>query len=167
MEDKKDVKSSEAAALSHDFKARRRLLKASAAAPLIATLGPNAALAQGSLTCATKGLDDAALQNLPPVTPSDDNAVRRLGSCWEKNNRATVWEVPKGSGQFYPSDGGMIEQDFPNGYVPRDCYFLEFFAVLPDGSVQSQGTYPQPAAGNVLADSCWTSINVAGQFAIN
>ena len=146
---------------------RRRLLKASAAAPLIATLGPRAALAQGSLTCATKGLEDTALQTSLPVTASDDNAVRRLGTCWEKNNRPTVWEVPKGTGQYYSSDGGLVPMEFPSGFVPRDCYFLEFFSVQQDGSVQRVGTYPQPATGSVLADSCWASIAIDGQFTIN
>ena len=65
MFNQKDIKSKKNELSESDFKARRRLLKASAAAPLIVTLSPNAALAQGSLTCAQKNAADTGLPNYP------------------------------------------------------------------------------------------------------
>ena len=68
MSNQKDIESKKVALTEADFKARRRLLKVSAAAPLIATLSPNAALAQaqGSLTCAQKNKVDTNLQDVDP-----------------------------------------------------------------------------------------------------
>lgn len=172
--DKMDMKDKGKGGLNNDFKVRRRLLKASAAAPLIATLSPNTALAQGSLTCANKGLEDRVLQGETAldfkdyaVSATKDNAVRELGTCWVKENGKTVWEVPKGSGNYIPDGNFSVPGNMPDNYTGTDCYFLRFFNVLGDGSVQTLGTYPQPATGDVLAGSCWTSIAVDGQFTIN
>lgn len=164
----------EASAVTTDFKARRRLLKASAAAPLIATLAPNAALAQGSLMCAQRGLDDVALQNAPGVVSTDDNAVRVLGTCWTRTRPSdgeliTRYEVPKASGNYFRPNGRPVNN--PNFSTRRfdgeDCYFLQYFNVLSDGSAQAVGAFPATSSGDVIAESCWTSITVAGQFRID
>ncbi|MEH6571503.1 MAG: hypothetical protein V7709_20640, partial [Halioglobus sp.] len=119
----------------------------------------------------TKGLGDGALQGLEntlPVSPSNDNAVRVLGTCYVKDKKPTVWEVPKGSKNYIVSDGTPLSPSFPNAsYASSDCYFLQFFNVLEDGSIQSIATYPQPTTGVVVADSCWMSMDVSGQFTIN
>jgi hypothetical protein len=142
----------------NDFKTRRRLLKASAAAPLIATLVPGTALAQASISCAQKSEDYVPLQGLPPATAADDSAVRREGILWthDTDTDKNIYEV---GGQFYQVKN-LSSTSAPNSdYTSSPHFFVEYYTVSPvDGSISSVGTYPATMQGTLVADSCWTSI---------
>ena len=70
MADNKDIEKARNNGQGEDFRARRRLLKASAVAPLIGTLSPGAVLASASTQCDIKD------NSFPDVVSVDDNALR-------------------------------------------------------------------------------------------
>ena len=169
-----------------DFEGRRRLLKASAAAPLIASLSPNCALAATSLTCAEKGLNpNSGLQDAPPVQIDfiddgsfvRDAAYRLPGTCHvpkgnhahnaasRGNGKNVIYEIDGVSGYFYMDGSSADPEDITgSSYTAYKCYFVEYFAVDEQtGGVyrQSPGVYPFQASGDVVSGTCLASIGLA------
>lgn len=160
VSDKNTAGSKTGANGERDFDLRRRLLKASAAAPLVATLAPNSALAVASATCVDKNQQNAILQDSPKVAdaPTADTAVRMRVDFYEvKPNKAgqssSYYTI---NGSSYTADGNPYSPGPPGHYLPRaDKYVLTYFN--PDGS--QAGFYPVQRSGTVLSGSCWASIN--------
>ncbi len=173
MANHKDIENAQNNGQEEDFKARRRLLKASAAIPLIGTLSPGAALAQASTQC------DANGTNFEPVVAADDKALRVLAQYWEAkhNNRGNdlgndLYEVNQ---RYYDALTG--DEVFPepkrggnglHGYKHKgQRYVLCYVDVEKDpatGKIMSQrpqitGFFPQRNTfGTAMSDSCWDSI---------
>ncbi|RLQ20745.1 hypothetical protein DWB85_15950 [Seongchinamella sediminis] len=164
--------------MSDEFKARRRLLKASAAAPLIATLTPNASAALGSVAqCALNGIDDGSLQGTAEITTTEDflsnnrTAVRCEGIIYTKNDKTPIYRVPADSVDYYYSDTGYSVPDnkIPNknsdnvGWAEQPAWFLQRFNIAADGSFtppEGKVFFLAPD-GHAIAGTCWTSIMAA------
>lgn len=169
MADHKDTGKAQSSGQEENFKARRRLLKASAVVPLIGTLSPGAALAATSTQCDMDG------NTFPPVVTADDKALRVQAVYWKAkpNNPANdmyqvgekCYDAQSGQ-QIYPEfsrDGSRIKGYRNMG--PR--YVLCYVDVGRDpstGDVTSQhiqitGFFPQQNTfGTAISDSCWDSI---------
>ena len=174
MSDMMETKGKDISVLSDEFKTRRRLLKASAAAPLIATLSPNAAAAIGSVgQCALNGIEDDAIQSAEPITATPDKVVRVHGLIYTKgnnNNTQTIYRVPSDAQDYYDSDFNYLSSPpndllSGNSWTEESGYFLRLFHINEDGSLMSptDGTtfFRAPADSYALAATCWTSIMAA------
>jgi hypothetical protein len=173
LSNQKDIENKKIETTETDFKARRRLLKASAAAPLIVTLSPNAALAQGSLTCAEKNEADDGLQAAPTMVDglfASDQAVRRPVALFHHpgapaNGKPDLYFI---DGEYYTEDGVPTD---PGGYkeLPDPVWVVEYFDVLPDGTSCSLGLWPAVQPGfdtTVLSISCEASIGMISSCSI-
>ncbi len=156
-----------------DLEARRRLLKASAAAPLIATLTPSSALALSSAAaCSRGGKDDLSGEKYATFTddPHADSAVRRRVDCWTKNKGPGPKEVYLIDGNYYDGHGGYASvspDKLRDNYTHSDKYVLVMFDVSGSGAVE-KGSWPMVKSGKEgmkgtpLSGSCWASINGTG-----
>jgi hypothetical protein len=169
LTDHKDIENARNNGQEEDFKARRRLLKASAAIPLIGTLSPGAALAQASTQC------DANVTNFESVVAADDKALRVQAEYWQSkrdNNANDLYEVNQ---RYYDALTGR--EVFPRpknngtglrGYEHKgQRYVLCYVDVEKDpqtGQIISErpqitGFFPQRNTfGTAMSDSCWDSI---------
>lgn len=165
MADHKDIENAQSSGQEENFKARRRLLKASAVVPLIGTLSPGAALAAASTQC------DMAANTFPPAVVADDNALRVNAVFWEsKSGSGHMYQV---QGRYYDEMSGQEVYPTPNsrgrirGYkagVPK--YVLAYVDVGRDTStgdvthgVKVTGFFPQQNSfGTAMTESCWASM---------
>lgn len=164
-----EVQPSQDARLSASDATRRRLLKASAAAPLAATLTPNAAFALSSaVQCA------ANTENYSPVAdhPEADKAVRRQATYFHrkrdrKSGPRTLVQI---DGELYTESGRSVS--LPDNKLHKrydrgdDKYLLEYFDVDGEGILGSgpfRGKrfqhYAVSHEATPLTVSCMTSIN--------
>ena len=170
MADHKDIEKARNKGQKEDFKARRRLLKASAAIPLIGTLSPGAALAAASTQCDINGND------FEPVVVADDNALRVEAQYWKSKNNNLANDLYEVNQRFYDALTGA--EVFPeaksggggglHGYKSEgQRYVLAYVDVERDpatGKIISQqpqitGFFPRSnTGGTAMADSCWDSI---------
>lgn len=159
---------------------RRRLLKASAAAPLIATLSPRYVMAQASVACDQKD------NNFKPVAFVDDSALRAMAHEYVKKSNSSMKYYMVGDSAFaengrsvprwFKMDGAVTtEVEDPRnrsgkipGYVDNGpCYVLCYVDVDRDekGQVESvviSSFHPESvegANGVSISDSCWASLN--------
>ncbi|MEE4108580.1 MAG: hypothetical protein V2I24_04490 [Halieaceae bacterium] len=159
---------------------RRRLLKASAAAPLIATLAPNAATAMTSVSCEQKTVfsrdNDGAFDPATDTAADPKNAggfVRRMAERYDPlpNNSSgetrTVYRVPgeglwtaDGVQVYLTSKGGDINKnDYPTS--GQTVWVVRYYSVNMTGDDASPtGFFPQKQAYNQpLSGSCLMSID--------
>lgn len=169
MADHKDIERARNGGQEEDFKARRRLLKASAAIPLIGTLSPGAALAAASTQCDVNGVD------FESVVAADDKALRVQADYWQAEGDNPANDMYQINDRYYDAETG--EEVFPeskngggglDGYK-RDGtrYVLCYVDVERDPSTgkiisespQITGFFPQRNTfGTAMSDSCWDSI---------
>ena len=168
MTDHNDIENTEGRGQDTDFKVRRRLLKASAAAPLIGTLSPGAALAAASTQC------DINENNFPEVVTADDRALRVIATYWRAHNDNVGNDLYEVGGLHYDSvDGSTVSPEYlPNGKMQGyknegTRYVLCYVDIGRDPStgdinsqqVQITGFYPQQNTfGTAISDSCWDSV---------
>lgn len=169
MADHKDIENARNNGQEEDFKARRRLLKASAAIPLIGTLSPGAALAAASSQCDLDGTTS------PEVVMADDKALRMHAVYFEAKHDNLANDIYQVGDRYYDAENGLeVAPDFTGksgvirGYrkgVPR--YVLCYVDVARDpytGDVISQrveitGFFPQQNTGGTeISDSCMASM---------
>jgi len=155
-----------------DFRARRRLLKASAAVPLIGTLAPGSTLAGGRAATSTQ-CDLKQGKYYEKVVKYDDHALRAQARFWKSNSyyRDSLYEI---SGKYYSAVDGQREyprlrgdgtprnySDYGQRYVL--CY-VDVGRHSETGMIYSEdvriaGVYPQRNTGGyAMSDSCWDSI---------
>jgi len=166
---------------------RRRLLRASAAAPLIATLAPNSAMAMASAACDVKLFErDLQMPFVEEGTDEQQGGVLRVQAVKftrrpnVSTGPSTVYAVPDRSGRFFDGDTG--DEVFPafSGLpigAPPDAetiraqdydregvvWLLRQFDVdAAGGVVYDKGFFPQPKSGQALSHSCLTSIDPDG-----
>lgn len=147
---------------------RRRLLKASAAAPLAATLMPNAAFALSSAVQCAKADND--YQRVQPDLDADKAVRRPVMMYRKKNGKDGPDRLFKVGGEMYRSNGNMHDisnRRLRNRYRQgEERYVLEYFDVDQEGVI-GQGPFPgksfqgyttSPEA-TPLSMSCYASIN--------
>lgn len=157
---------------------RRSLLKASAAAPVVATLQTGSAWAMAStIQCVVQ---DAAQPDRPDDTgeferATDDGWVRQAVNKWYVRNASNIPKIlydVDGNGRdgiLYNANGdpknGSSFTDDPNFATnPETVYVVTAFE--PQGSpvtnATDEGSWPKNQFDNVshqpLTDSCWTSV---------
>jgi hypothetical protein len=170
LADHKDIENARNNGQEEEFKARRRLLKASAAIPLIGTLSPGAALAATSTQC-----DVNIGSNFEPVVAADDKALRVLAQYWEAKHSNLANDLYEVNQKYYDALTG--NEVFPesksggnglHGYKHiGQRYVLCYVDVEKDpatGKIISEqpqitGFFPQRNTfGTAMSDSCWDSI---------
>ncbi|MGB1139480.1 MAG: hypothetical protein ACPG1A_01205 [Halioglobus sp.] len=170
MADQMDNVDSKTEKLEQDFKARRRLLKASAAVPLIGTLAPGSTLAGGQAATSTQC--DLKSGKYDKVTKYDDHALRARARYWKSKGSAdNLYEI---AGKFYSAYDGrrqyprLKSNGNPRHYRDRGTrYVLCYVDVgrygdtgkIRSNDVKIAGVYPQRnTGGKPMSDSCWDSI---------
>lgn len=156
--------------LEQDFRARRRLLKASAAVPLIGTLAPGSTLAGGQAATSTQC--DLKQGGFEKVKKYDDHALRAQARLWKSRDYGSnLYEV---AGKYYSEYDGrrvyprMDRDGRPKGYSDGGrryvlCY-VDVGRYGDTGKIRSDdvsiaGIYPQRNTGGYpMTDSCWDSI---------
>ena len=157
---------------------RRRLLKASAAAPLIATLAPNSATAMASVSCEAKTVfsrtDDGEFDPATDAASDPQLAggfVRRQAERFDplqgSSETRTVYHVPgeglwtaDGDRVYLTSNGGDINKsDYPQSGDP--VWVVRYYRVNMAGDDASPtGFFPQRQTSNQpLSGSCLASID--------
>ena len=170
MVDRNDMADTNKDSQKQNFAARRRLLKASAAVPLIGTLAPGSTLAATSTQCDLEKGDSSSWKN---VTSYDDNALRARAHYWKSTNynyRSDCYEI---GDKFYDADTGQqiyptLRYGVPRGYSDGGTrYVLAYVEVsrygetgmIDHNDVRIAGVYPQRQTGGyAMSDSCWDSI---------
>lgn len=171
--DKDNLKEATGSADSADA-LRRRLIKASATAPLVATLTPNSALALSSAAGACAGGDFSNKKFLDNGNSiNGDTAVRQAVPYWQKKPRHN----PDWANKLYLIDGEYWDQrgrshncsepGLTQDYDTDTAYVLALFDVSNGEAdfvglwpkVQIDSTYATPMTG-----SCWTSLNGGDLF---
>jgi len=143
--------------------ARRMLLKASASAPLIASLAPNPAAAMVSASCDEKILDDPT----PPVPVTDErpgqNSVMRVAT-----ETFTLDDGEGGEITFYRVGGNVYDSAWQPTTLPDAAvstgthYRLAYFSVDKTNGVVTRGDldfFGPRSAGQPLTGSCAMSID--------
>jgi hypothetical protein len=164
----KDIENARNNRQEDHFKARRRLLKASAAAPLIGTLSPGAALASASTQC------DINETNFPEAVSVDDKALRVVSTYWKANNDNigndlyqvgdTYYDAEDGSPVVPDRNGGGRIKGYKNEGTRYVLCYVDIARDSQSGDVDFQqvrilGFYPQQNTfGTAISDSCWDSI---------
>ncbi len=147
---------------------RRRLLKASAAAPLLASMAPNAALAMASATQCAGGDFNNRRGN-----PDRDSATRRAVPFYRlppdldrvPGLARTLFDI---DGVYYNGAGrtfATTEQELLGySYEKGETYVLALFDVTGE-SAELAGYWPQiprsafnDSTATPLSGSCWTSL---------
>lgn len=164
---------------------RRRLIKASATTPLIATLTPSSALALSSAAnCAggdfsnkkfTKNGSSIIVDDDGKIIGGGDNAVRQAVDYWQKVGP----NVPGLPNKVYLIDGLLYDQagnSYPktdenmaklnsSAYEADTAYVLALYDVS-DGEVTYAGLWPKVQIDDTYATpmtgSCWTSLAIGG-----
>lgn len=159
-------------------KGRRRLLKASAAAPLVATLHPGAALAASSaFQCAGGDFSNKKFED-NGNSINGDTAMRVEIDYYERIGNAA--RLPDGTKlnqkKLYLIDGQLFDQDGEVHYLNDDVlddyyehgvtHVLELYDI-GDNYISKLGPWPkyqlnQP--GTPLVKSCWSSLIDAGYY---
>ena len=152
---------------------RRRLLKASAAAPLIASLAPSTAMAMSSAAqCAGGDFsnkkfaengnslygDTAVRIEVPYFKKTKPNkSVKHLANDLYDINGRFFHNSGK---EYWPSDEALSMH-----YDKTTAYVLELFDIS-DGQAVSVGVWPQVQVNDLtatpLTGSCWTSLDPTG-----
>jgi hypothetical protein len=151
---------------------RRRLLKASAAAPLLASMAPNAALAMASATqCAGGDFNNRR------ANPDRDSAARLAVPFYRLPNELprvqglarTLYDI---NGTYYNASGRVFATSEGElvglSYVKGETYVLALYDVS-GGSAELAGYWPQiprsafnDTTATPLSGSCWTSLMAPG-----
>lgn len=149
---------------------RRRLLKASAAAPLVATLTPNSALALSSAIAACSRGDFSNKKFADNGNSiNGDTAIRVPVTYWQKKSgggNPTGWD-----NKLYEIDGGLYGQSGAENhpttaeleaYYEKDtAYVLELYDIS-SGQPSAVGLWPKVQESGLSATpitgSCWTSL---------
>lgn len=162
--DKKNTREQDHSAL------RRRLLKASAAAPVIATLTPNSALALSSAAqCAGGDFSNKKFEK-NGNSINGDTAVRQAVDYWQKSGRSVAGlpnKVYLIDGTFYSQNGTPypdtpeVRRKLSKHYDHDKAHVLALFDVSK-GDAQLTGLWPKyqidETHATPLTGSCWTSL---------
>lgn len=156
---------------------RRRLLKASAAAPLLASLAPNAAMAMASAAQCAGG--DFSNKKLAENGNSlyGDTAVRIEVPYYKKKSGPSVNGLANDlydiNGRFFHNSGTEYwpsDSDLETHYDKTSAWVLELFDVS-EGQAVSVGVWPQVQVNELtatpLTGSCWTSLDPSGLVKFN
>lgn len=164
---------------STELEARRRILKASAAAPLLATLAPNAALAASSaVTCAPRH-EVSNHKNPENGNSVNDGVIRQAVEFYKAKNGV---QLPMGMDNRYYKIGNayfhnsgrsraLSAQDLSDYFKPPQVrWVLAVFDITVEPA-QYIGLWPQVQvtggtgpfyyshASTPLHGSCWTSLS--------
>lgn len=149
---------------------RRRLLKASAVAPVVATLTPNSAFALSSAAnCAGGDFSNKKFAK-NGNSLNGDTAVRQAVDYWQKSG-PNVPGLPNKvyliDGMFYSQNGTsyvdtpQVRQKLRDHYDHDTAHVLALFDVS-QGDAQLKGLWPKYQIDDMhatpLTGSCWTSL---------
>ena len=154
---------------------RRRLIKASAAAPLVATLTPNSALALSSAAGACAGGDFSNKKFAKNGNSiNGDTAVRYAVPYYQKksgNNRTgwanKLYEIDR---EYYDQDGGThpCTREGLRDYYDKDTAHVLALFDVSEGDARFVGLWPKVQIHDMYATpmtgSCWTSLNGGDLF---
>ena len=155
---------------AHD-ELRRRLLRASAVAPVVATLTPNSALALSSAAhCAGGDFSNKKFEK-NGNSINGDTAVRQAVDYWEKSG-SNVPGLPNKlymiDGMYYSQNGTAYADTREVRHKLRDHYEKDTAHVLAlfdvsQGDAELKGLWPKYQIDDMyatpLTGSCWTSLS--------
>ncbi len=154
---------------AHVSKKRRKLLKASAAAPLVATLTSGVAQANTSaFQCMNKETNPQPPIDGNKFRQSEDSAVRFKAIRYKKRGEKTVFKI---GDKYYYYGGRDVTDRVASGDINLDNFNAKEGYVLdvyePNDSLTSArrlGPWPEvqfdSAANQPLFQSCWTSVPI-------
>ncbi len=168
--DKKRVMEKEKASVKVSA-VRRNLVKASAMAPLVATLHPGAALAASSAFQCAGGDFSNKKFTANGNSINGDNAVRRAVPFYERiGDNSGDNKYPKKlyliNGELYEQNGNAhsISETVLAEYYREDTAYVLVLFDVDTNSVLELGLWPMVqleedgGSGVAMAQSCWTSI---------
>lgn len=160
--------------MQHDV-LRRRLLRASAAAPVIASLTPNSALALSSAAACAGGEFSNKKFEKNGNSINGDTAVRQAVPYWQKKRgkrNKTGWanKLYLIDGRHYDQDGNSYQctQAGLDRYYDHDTAHVLALFDVSGSDAGFVGLWPKtqidPSHATPMTGSCWTSLSSSKMF---